>query len=78
MGNKIQGEGDYEAARRYNEQVAKTVKKGLPDRVPDSTISDKSLEQAETAGKARAKDGKHDQKDAELMENYVTDKGKHA
>lgn len=73
MADKIQGEGDYEAARRYNEQVRKTVKKGIPDHVPDAGLSEEVLKKAESAGKARAKNVGHDQKDAELMEDYVKD-----
>lgn len=77
MGNKIQGEGDYESARRYNEHVAKTVNKGLPVRVPaESADSEQSLQEAERAGKARAKHGKQDAKDAKLMESLVKDQNK--
>lgn len=77
MGNKVQGEGDYESARRYNEHVAKTVKKGIPARVPNEPkVSEQSLQTAERTGKARAKQGRQDTKDARLMETLVKDQQK--
>lgn len=72
MTSKIQGEGDYESARRYNRHVEQSVKKGIPKK-PIQGENAESLRQAEQAGKARAKQGHHDAKDAKLMKNYVTD-----
>lgn len=70
MPNRMQGEGDYESARRYNRHVADSVKKGQPKDVSPK-VSAKSMQAAEQAGKARAKQGGHDAKDAKLMKQYV-------
>ena len=69
---KIQGEGDYESARRYNKHTEQSVKQGAgktPTRVPDNERQE--LEQAERAGKKRAKQLDHDAKDADVMRQPV-------
>lgn len=65
--SKIQGEGDYESARRYNRHVGESVRKGQPK--PQG----ETAPQAEAAGKARAKKIEQDATDAKLMERYVRD-----
>ena len=70
MANKIQGEGDYDAARRYNEETQKFVKdrekKGeslegsAKDAVDELTPPEKQALQ-------HAKSGGQDQRDAELL-----------
>ncbi len=57
---KIQGEGDYEAARRYDKQAHDFAKSGKVDKAardakPDNAAQAKELKRAEEAGKARAK-----------------------
>jgi hypothetical protein len=70
MANKVQGEGDYEAARRYNEETRKFVKdkekagesiKGSADQATDK------LTAAEEAALKHAKGGGQDQRDADLL-----------
>lgn len=73
MPNRVQGEGDYESARRYNRHVADSIKKGQPKSEPLSNAGAKALERAEQAGKSRAKQGAHDATDAKLMKKYVED-----
>lgn len=75
MTNKIQGEGDYESARRYNKHTADSVKKGL-GKIPvrDADADSKELLGAEEDGKQRAKELKHDKKDAALMKQAVEKK----
>jgi hypothetical protein len=59
--NKIQGEGDYEAARRFNEAEAEFVKAGrVPDAAdkaaPRSSNEKEEMERAEQRGRQRAKE----------------------
>jgi hypothetical protein len=60
---KIQGEGDYESARRYRRDVEDYVKTADIDRAareaePDNPEEARELEKAEEIGKSRAKDRK--------------------
>jgi hypothetical protein len=70
MANKVQGEGDYDAARRYNEETSKFVKdkakKGASlkgsakDAVDGLTAAEKdALKHAKSAGQ--------DKRDADLL-----------
>lgn len=59
-GNALQGEGNYEAAREYNEATRDFVESGRVDKAardaePRDATEAKSMEQAEQVGKARAK-----------------------
>jgi hypothetical protein len=57
MSGKNEGEGNRTAARRYNEAAQKTAKKGVqPDAEPKSEQERKEMEQAEEAGRSRAKE----------------------
>jgi hypothetical protein len=58
--NKVQGEGDYEAGRRYDEAQKRFVESGkveqaAEDAAPESAEQAKDLERAEEVGKSRAK-----------------------
>jgi hypothetical protein len=70
MGNKIQGEGDYEAARRYNEETSKFVKdkakhgESLAGSAKDAVDA---LTPAEEVALQHAKSGGQDKRDAELL-----------
>lgn len=71
MGNdKVQGEGDYEAARRFQEDetrfVQQRTKDGKPIRGNAAAASDEPTA-AEREGLARAKGGEQDTRDAERM-----------
>jgi hypothetical protein len=77
MANKIQGEGDYEAARRYNEETAKFVKdktqageslKGSADQASDKLTS------AEEVALKHAKGGGQDKRDADLLRKLEKDR----
>jgi hypothetical protein len=70
MPGKVQGEGDYESARRYNEKAREFVKdkerkgeklEGSADEAQDQ------LTPAEREALERAKHGEQDQRDAELL-----------
>jgi hypothetical protein len=57
---KVQGEGDYEAARRFNESEANFVKQGkvqqaAEDAKPKSPAEKRELERAEQEGLSRSK-----------------------
>ena len=58
---KVQGEGDYEAARRYRKrqkdfQENNDVEKAAVRAAPQSSEEAQSLEEAEDEGKSHAKD----------------------
>lgn len=66
MGNNerpnVQGEGDYEAARRYREEVKDFVDKADIDKAaheaaPKSPDERREMEEAERVGKSRSKGG---------------------
>lgn len=59
--SEVQGEGDYNAARRYNEATREFVKdedvaEVARDAEPQSERERQQLERAEQAGRQRAKD----------------------
>lgn len=71
MGNdKVQGEGDYEAARRFQEDetrfVQQRTKDGKPIKGNAAAASDEPTA-AEREGLARAKGGGQDARDADRM-----------
>lgn len=60
-GGEVQGEGDYKAARRYNEATREFVKEedvagAARDAEPQSAGEEQQIERAEQAGRGRAKD----------------------
>jgi hypothetical protein len=67
MGNtekpNVQGEGDYEAARRYRKDVkdfvdSHDIDKAAHDAAPHSADEAREMEEAERAGKSHSKAGK--------------------
>lgn len=70
MTSKIQGEGDYESARRYDEETKRFVdektKDGKPLKGDASKASDK-LTPEEQEALSRAKSGSEDKRDADAM-----------
>ncbi len=70
MTSKIQGEGDYESARRYDEETKRFVeektKEGKKLEGSASEASDK-LTPEEREALVRAKEGGQDKRDAEAM-----------
>jgi hypothetical protein len=60
-GTKVQGEGDYDAARRYNEKTQEHAQSGEADQAakdaePASRGEQRELENAEQKGRDRAKE----------------------
>lgn len=58
--DKVQGEGDYEAARRYDEAQKRFVESGkveqaAEDAAPESAEQARDVERAEDSGKSRSK-----------------------
>ncbi len=74
MTPKNQGEGDKEAGRRFNEKETQFVKRGgaknRPDPVQPGDLA------AESAGKARARRGDQDSRDAAVMHDKARKGGK--
>ena len=70
MTSKVQGEGDYESARRYDEETKRFVdektKGGKPLEGSASEASDK-LTPEEKKARARAKSPSQDKRDADAL-----------
>jgi hypothetical protein len=70
MGSKIQGEGDYESARHYNDEtkqfVDENTKEGKDIKGSAAQASDK-LTPAEKEALSHAKSGGQDKRDAALL-----------
>lgn len=70
MTSKVQGEGDYESARRYDEEtktfVEEKTKEGKPLKGDASQASDK-LTPEEKEALSRAKSGSEDKRDADAL-----------
>jgi hypothetical protein len=67
MGNtekpNVQGEGDYEAARRYRKEVkdyvdSTDIDKAAHDAAPKSPDEQREMDEAERAGRSHSKGGK--------------------
>jgi hypothetical protein len=70
MGSKVQGEGDHESARHYNEETRKFVeehsKDGKEIKGSAKEASDK-LTPEEEAARKHAKHGEQDTRDAKVL-----------
>jgi len=70
MGSKVQGEGDYESARHYNDEtrkfVAEKTKAGKELKGEAAKASDK-LSPAEQEALSHAKSGSQDKRDAKIL-----------
>ncbi|MGH8233054.1 MAG: hypothetical protein ACREPU_02505 [Rhodanobacteraceae bacterium] len=80
MGDKkVQGEGDYDAARRYRKEAGEFVKEhtkeGKTIKGDASKASDK-LTPAEREGRSHAKTPGEDKRDAKHMEELQKKRGK--
>jgi hypothetical protein len=77
--NKVQGEGDYESARKFDKDQQQFVKENTKDgkeiRGNAEEASDE-LTPAEREGRAHARDSEEERRDAELMDKLVK-KDKH-
>ena len=57
--DRMQGEGDRESARKYNEATRRFVKSGKAKHVRQTTnVSQADIERAEETGKKPAKEGR--------------------
>ena len=72
MGSKVQGEGDYESARHYNDETRKFVdeqiKSGKDLKGSAAEASDK-LTPEEQEALSHAKSGDEDERDAQLLKD---------
>lgn len=70
MASKVQGEGDYESARHYNDETKRFVdqkrKDGKEIKGSAAEASD-NLTPAEKEALSRAKSGSQDKRDADLL-----------
>ena len=71
---KVQGEGDYESARRYNSKTRSFVKKAgkTATKRPTGGVDAGALRKA----KSKSKGGKQDARDADLLRNLAARKAK--
>jgi hypothetical protein len=69
QGEAVQGEGDYEAARRYNQHTREHVKKMTPEELDagDPGQSEQQAQAAREAGESHARAGEQDLRDAEVF-----------
>jgi len=72
---KIQGEGDYESARRYNSRTRKFVQtRGSEVKPPRGGVDEAALRKA----KSKARAGGQDARDAGVFRNLEGKRGKSA
>ena len=71
---KVQGEGDYESARRYNSKTRSFVKKAGKTATKRATggVDEAALRKA----KSKSKGGKQDARDADLLRSLAARKAK--
>ena len=70
-GNKVQGEGDYESARRYREATERSAKEQTKSGKPvkgDARKASDRLTPEEREGRSRAKAPGQDKRDAAYMD----------
>lgn len=70
MGSKIQGEGDYDSAREYNDETRKFVDehtKGGKELKGSAAEASDQLTPAEKKARKRAKSGEQDERDAQML-----------
>ncbi|MGH8301006.1 MAG: hypothetical protein ACRET5_06000 [Steroidobacteraceae bacterium] len=70
MTSKVQGEGDYESARRYDEETKRFVDektKGGKTLEGSAAEASDQLTPEEKAARARAKAGNQDKRDADVL-----------
>lgn len=80
MTSKVQGEGDYESARRYDEKTKRFVeektREGKPLEGSASEASDE-LTPEEREALSRAKSGSEDKRDAEALRRAEEQRKQH-
>ena len=69
---KIQGEGDYESAKRFNESEREFVKQhGIPRQPNIEADEERKLENAEEQGKSRSRGREHDAVDEGIFRKGI-------
>jgi hypothetical protein len=69
---QVQGEGNYEAGQRFNEEEQRFVKeKGTPRQPPLSADEERDIEQAEEDSRARGIEREHDPQDEAVMRERI-------
>jgi hypothetical protein len=72
---KMQGEGDYESARRFNDDEQRFVgEKGVTRLPPLSSDEEKKFSEAEEKGKSRGKEREHDAVDEALLREEISER----
>jgi hypothetical protein len=71
---KVQGEGDYESARRYNSKARGFVKKA--GKAATKRASGGVDEAALRKAKSKSKGGRQDTRDADLLRSLASRRGK--
>ena len=72
--NKVQGEGDYESARKFDKDQQQFVKEHTKDGKEirgDAEDASDELTPAEREARSHARDSEEDRRDAELMDKLV-------
>ncbi len=70
--DRIQGEGDYEAARRFNENEREFVEQhGVERQDKLEPSEERELQAAEEQGKARARELDHEDEDETIFRNGI-------
>jgi len=72
MGSKVQGEGDYESARQYNDETKKFVDehtKGGKELEGSAAEASDKLTPPEQEALKHAKSGKQDKRDAKMLKD---------
>lgn len=81
MGSKVQGEGDYESARRFNDEshkfVAEHTKDGQQIKGTASEATD-SKTPAERKAQSHAKSGEQDKRDAKMLSDLQKSQKNHS
>jgi hypothetical protein len=69
--SKVQGEGDYESARRFNSRARRFVESGAAAKsAPGGAVDEGALRKA----KSRAKKGEQDARDARVFRKLTSEK----
>ena len=71
-GSRVQGEGDYESARRFNEKERKFVDEhGSPRQPPLPPEVEHDIQQAEAETRERSDERKHDAVDEKIFRDSL-------
>lgn len=80
MTSKVQGEGDYESARRYDEETKRFVEEKTKDGKPlkgDASKASDELTPEEREALSHAKSGSEDKRDADALREAEEQRERH-